>query len=70
MRAPADPFFKKISAECSRQQICVDVFASASPYADLASLAVLPRYTGGQVYHYPAFRVERGRTQAEEGAGA
>ena len=59
MRAPADPFFKKISAECSRQQICVDVFASASPYADLASLAVLPRYTGGQVYHYPAFRVER-----------
>ena len=59
MRAPADPFFKKISAECSRQQICVDVFASASPYADLASLAVLPRCTGGQVYHYPAFRVER-----------
>ncbi len=58
-RSPADPFFKKIAAECSRQQICVDVFASASPYADLASLSTLPRYTGGQVYHYPAFRVER-----------
>lgn len=58
-RGPADPFFKKIAAECSRQQICVDIFASASPYADLASLSTLPRYTGGAVYHYPGFRVGR-----------
>tara|TARA_B110000977_G_scaffold87416_2_gene116286 strand:+ start:656 stop:2527 length:1872 start_codon:yes stop_codon:yes gene_type:complete len=58
-RGPADPFFKKIAAECSRQQICVDIFASASPYADLASLSTLPRYTGGAVYHYPGFRVTR-----------
>ena len=58
-RVPADPFYKKIAAECSRQQICVDVFASASPYADLASLSTLPRYTGGSVYHYPGVRVER-----------
>ena len=39
---------RKMAAECSRQQICVDVFASASPYADLASLSTLPRYTGGE----------------------
>jgi protein transport protein SEC24 len=59
VRAPADPFFKKMAAECSRQQICVDIFASASPYGDLASLSILPRYTGGQLYHYPGFRAER-----------
>ena len=58
-RAPADPFYKKMAAECSRQQICVDVFASASPYADLASLSTLPRYTGGELYYYGGFRVER-----------
>ena len=58
-RAPADPFFKKMAAECSRQQICVDIFATASPYGDLASLSTLCRYTGGQLYHYPGFRPER-----------
>jgi protein transport protein SEC24 len=48
-----------MAAECSRQQICVDVFVSGAPYADLASLSTLPRYTGGQVYHYPGFREAR-----------
>ena len=59
LRSPADPFYKKMAAECSRQQICVDVFATGTPYADLASLSTLPRYTGGQVYHYPGFRLVR-----------
>ena len=69
MRAPADPFFKKISAECSRQQICVDVFASASPCGSRqpGGAPAIHRRAGVSL---PGVRVEARRTQAEEGAGA
>jgi protein transport protein SEC24 len=59
LRGPVDGFFKKTSAECSRQQICVDLYSIAAPYSDLASLAVLPKYTGGELRHYPGFTLEK-----------
>ncbi len=46
---PADAFFKKMSAECSRVHICIDSFLFGSPYVDVASMSALPKYTGGQV---------------------
>lgn len=49
LRNPDDPFFKRYAAECSRNQISVDVFAFGSGYMDLASLAAIPRYTCGEV---------------------
>lgn len=59
LRGPVDGFFKKISAECSRQQICIDLYTIAAPYSDLASLAVLSKYTGGELHHYPGFTLEK-----------
>ncbi|EFN54134.1 hypothetical protein CHLNCDRAFT_135519 [Chlorella variabilis] len=59
LRTPDDPFYKRFSAEASRFQICVDVFAFGSAYMDLPSLGALPKYTGGQLYYYPGFAAER-----------
>jgi len=55
LRNPEDGFYKKTAAECSRVQVCVDLFSFAQPYTDLPSLAVLPKYTGGQLYHMPGY---------------
>lgn len=49
LRNPEDPFFKRFAAECSRVQITLDVVLGSAQYADLASLASIPRYTCGQV---------------------
>jgi protein transport protein SEC24 len=59
LRAPDDPFYKRFSAEASRFQICVDVFAAGAAFMDLPSLGALPRYTGGALYYYPGFAAER-----------
>eukprot|EP00899_Mesostigma_viride_P004661 jgi/Mesvir1/14196/Mv09651-RA.2 len=56
LRNPEGDFYKKMAADCSRLQICVDVFAiSQRPFIDIASLATLPKYTGGEVRFYPNF---------------
>lgn len=48
-------FYKSFAVECSKQQVSVDMFLFASGYQDVASLSCLPRYTGGQTHHYPAW---------------
>eukprot|EP01112_Ceratiomyxa_fruticulosa_P002292 TRINITY_DN12414_c0_g1_i1.p1 TRINITY_DN12414_c0_g1~~TRINITY_DN12414_c0_g1_i1.p1 ORF type:complete len:198 (-),score=31.04 TRINITY_DN12414_c0_g1_i1:826-1374(-) len=40
--------------------ICVDLFVFAHAYIDLTTLSIVPTITGGQVYHYPSFSLERG----------
>lgn len=59
LRNPDDPFYKRYSAEASRFQICLDIFATGASYMDLPSLGALAKYTGGQLYHYPGFAAER-----------
>jgi hypothetical protein len=49
LRNPEDPFFKRYAGEASSRQITLDVFLGTSGFADLASLASIPRYTCGQV---------------------
>ena len=44
---------------CSKNQISVDLFCCCEHHADLASLAPLPKYTGGQLCHYPGFYAAR-----------
>jgi len=44
---------------CSKNQISVDLFCCCEHYADLASLSPLPKYTGGQLTHYPGFYAAR-----------
>ncbi|XP_020091801.1 protein transport protein Sec24-like At3g07100 isoform X2 [Ananas comosus] len=56
LRIPEDPFYKQMAAEFTKHQIAVDIFAFSEKYSDIASLGSLAKYTGGQVYHYPAFQ--------------
>ncbi|KAH8103085.1 protein transporter SEC24 [Cristinia sonorae] len=55
----ASPFYKTFAIECSRAQVCVDMFLFSSSYQDVATLACLPHYTAGQTYYYPAFNASR-----------
>ncbi|KAJ3670278.1 hypothetical protein LUZ60_010602 [Juncus effusus] len=57
LRMPEDPFYKQMAAEFVKNQIAVDVFALASRFCDIASLGVMAKYTGGQVYYYPSFNI-------------
>ena len=59
LRGPVDGFFKKTSAECSRHQICIDLYTIAAPFSDLASMAVLCKFTGGELRHYPGFTPDK-----------
>lgn len=57
LRTPADSFYKKLAAECAKVQVAVELFALGigGNHLDLASLAAVPKYTGGQLYYYRAF---------------
>ena len=67
LRQPASQQYKKLAAECSRMQICIDMFVCAKRderassataagggvmSADVATVGALPKYTGGQLYYY------------------
>jgi len=53
--APATEFYKNLAIDCSKQQLCVDVWNCNGSYADLATIGQLAQHTGGSVYHLPAF---------------
>ena len=36
---PSDPFYKNFAVDCSRTQVCVDVFLASSQYADVATIS-------------------------------
>ena len=52
---PDTDFYKNLAIECSKQQVCVDLWNCAAAYSDLATVGQLAKHTGGSVYHYPAF---------------
>jgi protein transport protein SEC24 len=37
-------------------QVCADLFLTSQNYLDIASLSVVPRTTGGQIYFYHGFQ--------------
>ncbi|KAF9131018.1 COPII subunit [Mortierella sp. 14UC] len=51
----ASSFYKSLAVECSKSQVCVDMFLFGSQYSDVATLSCLPRFTGGSTFFYPAF---------------
>jgi len=55
----ANGFYKSFAIDCSRAQISVDMFLFSAAYTDVATLNVLPHYTAGQTYYYPAFSAAR-----------
>lgn len=54
---PVDKTFKTMAIEFAEYQVCVDVFITTQTYVDIASISVIPRTTGGQVYYYYPFSV-------------
>ncbi|MBA0574844.1 hypothetical protein Golob_024371, partial [Gossypium lobatum] len=52
---PADKILKTLAIEFAEYQVCVDVFVTTQTYVDIASISVIPRTTGGQVYYYYPF---------------
>jgi protein transport protein SEC24 len=52
---PADKTLKTMAMEFAEYQVCVDVFLTTQTYVDIASIAVVPRTTGGQIYYYYPF---------------
>lgn len=56
---PATDFYKKLSLDCSGQQIAVDLFALNSQYVDMATLTGISKFSGGCIHHFPGFHVAR-----------
>ncbi|KAE9618491.1 putative von Willebrand factor, type A, Zinc finger, Sec23/Sec24-type, sec23/Sec24, trunk [Lupinus albus] len=52
---PADKAFMELAVEFAEYQVCVDLFLTTQTYVDIASISVIPRTTGGQVYYYYPF---------------
>lgn len=52
---PAEKTLKEMAIEFAEYQVCVDVFITTQSYIDIASISVVPRTTGGQVYYYFPF---------------
>lgn len=55
----ANSFYKSFAIDCSRSHISVDMFLFSTTYTDIATLNMLPHYTSGQTYYYPAFSATR-----------
>ncbi|XP_077999051.1 protein transport protein Sec24A-like [Glandiceps talaboti] len=62
---PATDFYKKMSLDCSAQQISVDLFLFANNYIDIASLSCVSKFSGGCVSYYPAFHTVRTPAEVE-----
>ncbi|CAI9293190.1 unnamed protein product [Lactuca saligna] len=52
---PVDKTLKTMAIEFAEYQVSVDVFITTQSYVDIASVSVVPRTTGGQVYYYHPF---------------
>uniref|UniRef100_A0A1J3HXG5 Protein transport protein Sec24-like n=6 Tax=Noccaea caerulescens TaxID=107243 RepID=A0A1J3HXG5_NOCCA len=52
---PADKTLRTMAIEFAEYQVCVDIFITSQAYVDMASISVIPRTTGGQVYYYYSF---------------
>ncbi|KAJ1439167.1 Sec23/Sec24 trunk domain-containing protein, partial [Ochromonadaceae sp. CCMP2298] len=54
-----DVWYKTTAVDFSRLQVSVDTFLFSSQYTDLATIAVLSKYTAGSTYYYPSFLASR-----------
>ncbi|MCO5560069.1 hypothetical protein L7F22_013675 [Adiantum nelumboides] len=52
---PVDKTLKTLAVELAELQVCCDLFLTTQEYVDVASLAVVPGTTGGQIYYYHPF---------------
>nr|KAJ0207773.1 hypothetical protein LSAT_V11C500280400 [Lactuca sativa] len=52
---PVDNTMKTMAIEFAEYQVSVDVFITTQSYVDIASISVIPKTTGGQLYYYHPF---------------
>ncbi|KAK9672722.1 hypothetical protein RND81_12G119900 [Saponaria officinalis] len=52
---PADKTLREMAIELAEYQVSVDVFLTTQSYVDIASISVVPKTTGGQIYYYYPF---------------
>ncbi|KAI3775586.1 hypothetical protein L1987_50165 [Smallanthus sonchifolius] len=51
----ADKTMKTLAIEFAEYQVSVDVFITTQSYVDIASISLIPKTTGGQIYYYHPF---------------
>jgi len=73
---PQSAFYKVQATECSRVQVCIDMFfcppagQQGTPLSlDLATLGTAARYTGGKIFYYPGFNAASRPEDAAKLAG-
>lgn len=55
LETDAGEYAKSIALECSRRQCTVDVVLTGAQHQELATLAQMAQFTGGEVLHMPGF---------------
>ncbi|KAI8084946.1 uncharacterized protein BX664DRAFT_338161 [Halteromyces radiatus] len=55
---PNSSFYKTFAGECTKSQVCADMFIFGSQFSDVATLNVIPRFTGGQTHYFPGFTAD------------
>jgi len=53
---PANEDYKELAAELVRVQISAEIFIATSTFFDIASVAPLAKFTGGDLHYYQGFR--------------
>merc|ERR550525_1847302 len=54
---PVNDGYKDLATELARAQISVEMFLAPQQYIDIASIAPLAKFTGGDVRYYPHFPI-------------
>ncbi|CAO3674130.1 unnamed protein product [Umbelopsis ramanniana] len=52
---PGNAFYKTLARDCTKAHVCVDMFLFGQQYNDVATMNVVPHYTGGKTHYYPMF---------------
>jgi protein transport protein SEC24 len=55
---PVGDAWKGLATELTKVQISVEMFMAPQAYVDLASIAPLAKYTGGDIRYYPQFHIQ------------
>ncbi|CAO3624413.1 unnamed protein product [Cunninghamella echinulata] len=62
LMSPSNTFYRTFATECTKTQVCADMFIFGSQHSDVATLNVIPRFTGGQTHFFPGYN---GNNQAD-----
>ncbi|KAL0077644.1 Sec23/Sec24 trunk domain-containing protein [Phycomyces blakesleeanus] len=57
LMVPSSAFYRTFATECTKSQVCADMFVIGGHYSDLATLNVIPRFTGGQTHFFPQDKI-------------